>query len=129
MLDDLYKYRKLSSNLRDMEMEKNYLYYNIQSPNFSNDTHSTSPSDPTSITVAKIEKLNQMITQRKLELFELLKKIEEFLDGIESAEVRTIIRMYFIDGFSWKKVSLKMYGINDYYCARKKFMRYVGKEK
>lgn len=42
------------------------------------------------------------------ELLELTNQAEEFIESIEKSELRTMFRLYYIEGFTWEEVAMRM---------------------
>lgn len=55
-----------------------------------------------------LETRRSRLSKLEIELMELTSKVEEFIDSIEKSEIRTIFRLYYIDGLTWTKVAFKM---------------------
>lgn len=50
------------------------------------------------------------------ELLELTNSAEEFIESIEQSEIRTMFRLYYIEGLTWQQTAMKM---NDLFPKRK----------
>ncbi len=58
------------------------------------------------------EKVSELLRQREVQRYELLKKqieIEKYIAGIQDSTTRTIFRMYYIDGISQWKIAKSLY--------------------
>lgn len=64
-----------------------------------------------------IEKRTKKLELMEEELLELQTKAEEYIDSIEKSELRTMFRLYYIDGLSWIQVAHRM---NNMFCRKKK---------
>lgn len=57
---------------------------------------------------AAIEKLQKMLENKEAELLELMSQAEEYIESVPKSEVRTMFRLYYIDGLPWWKVAQAM---------------------
>lgn len=57
---------------------------------------------------AAIERHRQFLESKEVELLELTSQAEEYIESIERSEVRTMFRLYYIDGLPWWKVAQAM---------------------
>lgn len=55
-----------------------------------------------------LETRRSRLAKLEVELMELTSQVEEYIDSIEKSEMRTIFRLYYIDGLTWSKVAFKM---------------------
>lgn len=55
-----------------------------------------------------LDKQLALLTIKEAELLELMNQAEEYIEGIDKSEVRTMFRLYYIDGLPWWKVSQQM---------------------
>ena len=51
------------------------------------------------------ERYRKMLELKEAELLELTCQAEEYIQGIEKAELRIMFRLYYIDGLTWVKVA------------------------
>ena len=54
------------------------------------------------------ERYRQLLARKEAELLELTCQAEEYIQGIPKSEVRTMFRLYYIDGLPWWKVAQAM---------------------
>lgn len=54
---------------------------------------------------------------KEIELLELTNQAEEFIESIEKSELRTMFRLYYIEGLTWPQVAMSM---NSLFPKRKK---------
>ena len=129
-LEDLKSFRGLSSELKALQEERQWLYYPVSSPNGkTGGSHGSTPSDPTSAAVRKIQEMDGRIFARQTEIAERLGRILDWMDHVEDAEIRAMIHWYYLMGADdWESVCLKVYGYRGQAC-RKRVMRYFGYEK
>lgn len=130
-IEDLEQYRGMASELEALQEERKWLYYPIASPNGRENLgqRGNTPSDPTASAVSKIDALDKRIAEKQAYLAERLHAVEEWLDTIEDSEIRAMIHWHYLLGATWKQTARKVYGYNDYQVARKRVMRFFGREK
>jgi len=58
----------------------------------------------------KLDRLTRVYEKRRDALLEETLKVEEWLDGIEDSSIRQIVQYRYLDGFSWRKTAMKVYG-------------------
>ncbi len=70
------------------------------------------------------ERINKLLENRRdrlklkeEELLELTNQAEEFIESIEKSELRTMFRLYYIEGLTWTQVAMRM---NKLFPRRKK---------
>lgn len=129
-IEKLEAYRGLTSEMKALSQQITSLYDTYRSPQLmSNGSHSMSASSPTESAVAKILKLEETYRRKYEEAVDLLSEVENWLSQVEDAEIRSICRHHYILNKSWQQTSTIVYGYPSYYNARKKVMRYFGREK
>lgn len=57
---------------------------------------------------SSLEKLRRKLKQTEEELLEAMTQTEEFIDGIESSELRIMFRLYYMDGLTWVQTAHAM---------------------
>ena len=57
---------------------------------------------------SSLEKLRRKLKQTEEELLEAMTQTEEFIDGIESSELRIMLRLYYMDGLTWVQTAHAM---------------------
>ena len=57
---------------------------------------------------AAIERHKKLLEEKEAELLELTAQAEEYIEGISKSELRTMFRLYYIDGLPWWKVAQAM---------------------
>lgn len=69
----------------------------------------------TGIPTPEYERTKELLEYRKkrlklkeIELLELTNQAEEFIESIEKSELRTMFRLYYIEGLTWIEVSMRM---------------------
>lgn len=55
-----------------------------------------------------IERYQKQLELKEAELMETLAQAEEYIESIEKSELRTMFRLYYIDGLPWWKVAKHM---------------------
>lgn len=129
-VEKLEAYRGLASEMQALTQQITSLYDTYRSPQLTgNGSHSMSASSPTESAVAKILKLEETYRNKHEEAVDLLSKVENWLSHVEDAEIRSICRHHYILNKSWGQTSAIVLGYPSYYAARKKIMRYFGREK
>lgn len=131
-IEKLENYKGLVSELKALQESIDSLYDTYRSPQLINDggSHSPNAGSPTEIAVEKLLKLKGMYQQKYDEAADLLLSVENWLSQVEDPEIRSIIRFHYILNRSWIQTSAAVYGgYPSYYNARKKVMRYFGREK
>ena len=130
-LADLENYKGLASELEALQQERQWAYYPVSSPNGREviGQRGNMPSDPTTASLRKLEKLDERIEKKREEVAERLEAILDWLDAVEDAELRAIIHWHYLQGLDWQRTNLKVYGYKSYQACRKRVMRYFGREK
>lgn len=129
-VEKLEAYRGLTSEMKALSQQITSLYDTYRSPQLmSNGSHSMSAGSPTENAVAKILKLEKTYRRKYEEAVDLLSEVESWLSQVDDAEIRSICRHHYILNKSWQQTSTIVYGYPSYYNARKKVMRYFGREK
>lgn len=57
---------------------------------------------------AALNKNKELLEEREAELLELMTQAEEYIESIPKSELRTMFRLYYIDGKTWTQVAHKM---------------------
>ena len=129
-IDDLEELRYLISEIKAVQQEIEGMYNTYRSPSFEKIGSSPQHAgDPTAEAVQKIMALQQKYNSMLTEMADRRDRVNSWLVGIDDPEIRSIIRWHYLDGKSWKQTSRLVYGASSYYNARKKLMRWFGKEK
>lgn len=130
-IEDLEQFRGMSSELEALTEERMWLYYPVSSPNghIQIGQRGNTVGDPTATAFAKIEAMDKRIERAREEIIEKQNAILDWLETVEDREVRAMIHWHYIRGCNWKITCRKVYGYNDYQAARKRVMRFFGREK
>lgn len=129
-IEKLEAYRGLTSEMKALSQQITSLYDTYRSPQLmSNGSHSMSAGSPTESAVSKILKLEKTYRRKYEEAVDLLAEVENWLSQVEDAEIRNICRHHYLLNKSWSQTSAIVCGYPSYYSARKKIMRYFGREK
>lgn len=129
-IEKLENYKGLVAEMHSLSESIDSLYDTYRSPQFmSNGSHSMSAGSPTENAVAKILKLEKTYRRKYEEAVDLLSEVESWLPQVEDPEIRSIIRFHYVLNRSWQQTSTIACGYPSYYAARKKVMRYFGREK
>lgn len=127
-IDTLEQYRGIVSEINAMSAEIEALYDTRKSPNGRESSgHGSGPSAPTESAVRRIDEVKQKRQRKREEWARAVHEIETWLDTVGDADVRSIVRWHYVLGYSWKKTSREVYGVENYYRARKKIYRYFEK--
>lgn len=130
-IEKLEKYKGLTSEMKALRDQIDSLYDTYRSPQFMSDggSHSISAGNPTEIAVEKILNLKETYSKKYEEALDLLEEVEAWFSTVDDVEIRSICRHHYILNKSWQQTSTIIYGYPSYYNARKKVMRYFGREK
>lgn len=126
----LEQYYFLSKNIEAIELDIRKLSKPIGSPNGreSIGSRSLTPSDPTAQTAMQIIALKERLQDETDRMIRLKIEIEDWLSGVDNAEIAAIVRWHYVHLKSWKITNLKVYGYPDYRYAKRKVERYFRKE-
>lgn len=128
-IEKLESYKGLTAEIKGLREQIDSLYDTYRSPQLiSNGSHSMSASSPTESAVNKVLELKTVYEQKYEEAANLLYNIETWLSQIEDPEIRSIARFHYVLGYSWERTNTAVCGYPSYYAARKRLMRYLGKE-
>ncbi len=64
---------------------------------------------------AALDKNKELLEKKEIELLDMMSKAEEYIESIPKSELRTMLRLYYIDGMTWLQVAHKM---NDIFVKR-----------
>ena len=129
-IEKLEAYRGLTTEMKALSQQITSLYDTYRSPQLmSVGSHSMSASSPTESAVSKILKLEETYKNKYEEAVDLLSEVENWLSQVPDAEIRSICRHHYLLNKNWQQTSKIVYGYASYYAARKKIMRYFGREK
>ena len=128
-LQDLQAYRALKAAIRGLEEEINTTYKASPSPPEVRGGKSSvpSPGDPTRIKAMKIVALRERLQEKVAEYESMTDRIDAWVETIEEPEIAQIIRLHYIQGYSWNKTCMVMYGYHDRDYCRKMISRYFKK--
>lgn len=128
-IEKLENYKGLVAEMRSLKESIDSLYNTYRSPQLMSDAHSMSVGSPVETAVNKVLELKTVYEQKYEEAANLLYNIETWLSQIENPEIRSIVRFHYVLGYSWERTNTAICGYPSYYTARKKVMRYFGREK
>lgn len=113
----------LKIEINELKNEINNLS-EISATNISGMPSGNKMSDPTQQFLIKKQKLIEKLN-KKLEIYiEELTRIENFIDGIDDAEIRAIARLRFIENHTWEDIGKKMH--SDRSVCYRKIKRILG---
>ena len=129
-VEKLEQYKGLTSEMKALRDQIDSLYDTYRSPQLISDgsSHSISVGSPVEAAVNKVLELRNVYEQKYEEAANLLYNIETWLSQIEDPEIRSIARFHYVLGYSWQRTNTAVCGYSSYYTARKRLMRYLGKE-
>lgn len=128
-VEKLEAYKGLVSNMQALQEEISSLHNTYRSPLISDaGSHVMSAGSPIEGAVSKILELEKIYNKEYEAAANLLYEIETFISQIEDPEIRSIIRFHYMLGYSWERTNTAICGYPSYYTARKRLMRYLGKE-
>ncbi len=58
--------------------------------------------------IAALDRNKELLERKEIELLELMTQAEEYIESIPKSELRTMFRIYYIDGKSWMQVAHRM---------------------
>ena len=127
-VEKLEAYKGLVSNMQALQEEISSLHNTYRSPLISDaGSHVMSAGSPVEGAVSKILELEKMYNNEYKKAANLLLEIEAWLSQADP-EIRAIARFHYVLGYSWQRTNTAVCGYPLYYTARKKLMRYFGKE-
>lgn len=128
-VDKLEAYKGLVSNMQALQQEMSALRNTYKSPVIGDvGSHVMSIGSPVEGAISKILELEKIYNKEYEAAANLLYEIETFISQIEDPEIRSIIRFHYMLGYSWERTNTAICGYPSYYTARKRLMRYLGKE-
>ncbi|WP_313584216.1 hypothetical protein [Lacrimispora sp.] len=118
----LVQYCEMKEEIKDIRLRKEKLEKEIKKLSVVSDSVKGTRRDGTygSIKVtgyptpeyyrkkAAIERNRKLLDIKEAELLELTVQAEEYIETIQKSEVRTMFRLYYIDGLPWWKVAQAM---------------------
>lgn len=129
-VEKLKSYKSLTAEMKAITLQIDSLYDTYRSPQLISDgsSHSISVGSPVEAAVNKVLELRNVYEQKYEEAANLLYNIETWLSQIEDPEIRSIARFHYVLGYSWERTNTAVCGYPSHYTARKRLMRYLGKE-
>ncbi len=98
----------------------------LGSPAMSDMPKSNTRSNPTEKYVEKLISLKEKRSKLIIQSIDIEEKIEDIITKVDDAEIRTLIRSYYIDGKSWNEIARLYYKKNcDGSTPRKKVNLYL----
>ena len=128
--EDLQNYMSLKAAIKGLEEEINTTYEARPSPPDVRGGRSSvpSPGDPTRIKAMKIIRLRERLQEKVAEYESMTDRIDAWVETIEEPEIAQIIRLHYIQGYSWNRVYMVMYGYQDrqrcYHMVRRYFREF-----
>lgn len=121
-IQDLEQFRGMKNDCDMIKAEIEAFYDTRKSPNTGTDAgHGSTPGNPTEQAVMNKVLPNQELLQRMhKEMTRKLEQIDSWLATVDDAQLRALIRCYYILGNTWKRTSVMIYG---YPCASRASQR------
>lgn len=111
-IETLEQFRWLKVDVDMITAQIESFYDTRQSPNGRTDAgHGTLPGNPTERAVIdRIAPLEPILDAKRKEMIKQLSQVEPWLETVKDAQIRALIRCYYILGKTWKVTSIKVYG-------------------
>ena len=124
--EDLQNYMSLKAAIRGLQEEINTTYEASPSPPDvrGGRVSVSSPGDPTRVKAMKIISLRERLQKKLTEYEAMTERIDAWIETIEEPEIAQIIRLHYIQGYSWSRTCMVMYGYQDRDYCRKMISRY-----
>ena len=127
-IETLEQYRNIRTEIKTLTAEIEAMYDTRKSPNGQEPGgHGSTPSAPTETAFRNIQAAKTKRERMRKEWERAVHEIETWLDTVQDADIRSIVRLRFVLGYSWKRTSREIYGTDSYYRASKKFYRFMKK--
>ena len=123
-IEKLKQYAAMQAEKTQIEDQIDALYRSISSPRLGESLGSTEPGNPTERTAFRIIEEKERLEQLSIELWQMTKKIEEWLQSLDDHEVRAIVRAHYINGKTWRQTAREVYGWADQDTPRKRIKRF-----
>ena len=130
-IDDLESFRGLKAELSALRKEKEEIYTWYGGIRYENigEARGNTVSNPTEMAAMRSLQLERWINERMEEIEERLIRIGEWLDTVQSAEIRAIVHHHYILCETWEETCLNVYGYRSTQACRKRCLRFFGAEK
>ena len=127
-IDDLRTYQKTKQNIKALEGELRAVYAESPKPNENPGGKSSvhSASDPTAAKAMKALQIREKLEAMLRDQQRLADSIIEFSLQVEDPEIGSIIRMHYINNFTWEQTCLTLYGYRDRWYCHRKIRRFFG---
>lgn len=120
-IETLEQYRGMKSEVDAMKAEIEALYNPVASPTGRTDVgHGNTVGNPTERTALRIIERRQTLETKLGDMLTILDAIDAWIPSIDDAQVRALIRWYYLCGLTWKATSVKVYG---YPCPQRAHQR------
>ena len=128
-LQDLQMYQAIAATISGLEAEIKAIYESSAAPDAVRGGRVSSKkiSDPTARKAMAIVAKREELEKKQKELEERAERIREWIETVEDPRIGQICRMHYVEGMSWSKVCLAMYGYKDNDYCRKIIRRYFRK--
>ena len=127
-IERLREVRHLQKEIAELAELRESLYYPISSPKLSNDSHGTTPGDPTARAFRALQSVDEKIASLQMKLAQEVSEILDWLYvDVESSELRNIMICHYLEGMSWYQTTRHVLGYDGTDSARMRVYRYFGK--
>ncbi len=75
----------------------------------------------------RTKRIYRQLNRKLEELMDAREEIEEFIEGVEDSEIRTILRLKYINGLTWRQVCESLGYAGDGSSQSKKIQRFLDK--
>lgn len=128
-IETLEQFRGMKAECDMIQAEIETLYNPVASPNGRTEQgHGTQPGNPTEQAAFRIIERERVLEQKQAEMMQNLSDIETWLESVSDAQIRALIRCYYILGKTWKATSIKIYGYPCPQRAHQKVHRFFGSD-
>lgn len=128
-IETLEQFRGMKSECDMITAEIESLYNPVASPNGRIDAgHGSMPGNPTERAAMRVMDRKRYLEAKQAEMMQNLSDIETWLESVSDAQIRALIRCYYILGKTWKATSIKIYGYPCPQRAHQKVHRFFGSD-
>ncbi len=128
IFEDLESYRKDMAELDALRQMRDQITL-VKSPVLFKEGSGKHVSDPTVKAVNKIMAIEEQIERKECKLIKKTERIARWTAECDDGFIAKMAGLHYLQGYSWNKVCMKVYGYANPHTCRKAVMRYFGKEK
>ena len=122
-IKQLNKYRFIKKEIERIQVRLEELSSSIKSATINGMPRSGKLSNPTEEVIIKKLKLEKKLNKSLSKLLDQEMEIEDFITNIEDPAIKVIVRMKFIDLYSWDRIAKEFHYESS--SPRKKLERYL----